>query len=353
MFKRRRESVQCAGDVVSKKDVEILYLSPKPMPIAVPAHKNWRLHGEVGEVYMEVESEKENLNVLMRFYIGVDVIFIFVCLLFAVFSIVLLWGKVDPLQVFLEVIASPWVDGLLGLLVVSQVFLLLRSARRSKGRSIIRFNRQRREVVMVSNEGSEPLYGAWEEFVACIEFPKVYPASCLDIVCLRLGIRNAETGKVQYLVLDLLDQAEATQSWQYIRIFMEYGETYLPSEPGFEVDQQHLYLDESFKAVDELGSWYRGRFCSSVSHYLLGGKLPDRFATWAANLSKIPLPESVLKWSISIPSDQHSLPSDELQKKLDEEDRVEREACKEWVGKVTKVLKANYPDLANPDGDDS
>jgi hypothetical protein len=333
-----------AGDVERFAGGQVSYLAPLPLPTGQPAEDYAHAVGEMNDAYM-------------TFGVGLP----------AVFGWQLLIGLSMAGWIMMLVLA-PLVAALLGLLVgvsieravftfvegfefclnyalvlmpaMMLMFFLVWRHQHLQHKDVIpmRCNRQRRELCMVPEGHSAPIFVPWESVSAwVIEASGVSQYGVQRQYSMGLGFYHAESDKDYSLEFECGGLPLAIANWEALRAYMEYEVNSLkeiqdPLDLQHPDDPPHEGLHTFHNARErmrrryrekEVGLWYV--FGWYLYHWVTLWTLPFHLTEWEVGrvkkMHKSDLPEAMQKWSQPLPAEQWAKPSAELRRqtaKLDQ-----------------------------------
>ncbi|KPN92938.1 hypothetical protein AL066_06440 [Pseudomonas nunensis] len=178
----------------------------------------------------------------------------------------------------------------------------------------IRFNRQRREVVFVPKKCDTPLYAKWEDVIACVSVGTLITQyAATPEYKLMIGLRDANSGNLLWSVIPSGNLSLAICEWEAIRAYMEDGISALPTDESDELEEgtvEFFHLCRRSYRADH--SFVRYVWGFLTIQFLSGWTLPCFISGWVNNRTKAGFPKEVQKWSQSLPTEQHAMPSEEL-----------------------------------------
>ncbi|MFJ2682322.1 DUF6708 domain-containing protein [Pseudomonas sp. NPDC087342] len=215
---------------------------------------------------------------------------------------------------FSNLFMSSVVWGFLGFLTVMYLCIFFYAVRQVSNNPPIRFNRQRREVVYVPYRGAETRYVAWESVIACISVGRLITQyAVMPEFKLMMGLRDANNGDVLWVSVPSGNLDEAVSEWEAIRSYMEEGPSALPPPQPEEFEEGTVaYFHMRRKGYHSDHSFFRYVAGFLMIQFLSGWTLPCYISGWVNNRTKAGFPKEVQKWSQSLPTEQHAMPSEEL-----------------------------------------
>jgi len=306
-----------AGDFENKDGLEIIYLSPKPIPTGMPAISTKQLHQNSNDVYLDFAVSKASFEFLLRAAIGS---LVFLTLFFLISTGFLAWLRrdVEPfLTHWLEYFTIQPIWWFMAIILTMYLHIIYRATKQITKHPPIRFNRHRREVVFVPERGATPKYVHWENVIACVSSGQLITQyAIIPEHKLMIGLRESETGSILWSSVNCLSRDLAISEWEAIRTYVEEGPCALTGQEENEFDAG---TPENFHIVRRSYlknySLIRYVFGFLLVQFFSGWTLPCYFSNWVNSRPKASFPKDVLEWSKPLPLDQQKKPSEELLEK--------------------------------------
>ncbi|SFU13198.1 hypothetical protein [Pseudomonas marincola] len=307
-----------AGDFEKNNGVEVVYFSPKPIPVGVQAFSARQLQRDANDTYMDFMVSQGSLEFAARGYIGsvvcISSIFtlIFIFMGFAGYTLGRpFWSS------FLQHFLNPYLWGIVGVLAALGTYFMCKAARSIAAYPPTRFNRQRREVAFVLKKGEAPRFVPWEDVIGCASASQsITQYGVTNNFALMLGLRDADSGDVLWVTAPYASLSLVVSEWEAIRVYMEEGISGLPAPTILDEDRfqegtvEHFYMCR--KTYREDHSWLVYFFGFVLLQFFTGWTIPCRISIWMNNRPKAAYPKSVIEWSKLLPPEQHAKPSAEL-----------------------------------------
>lgn len=285
-------------------------LAPLPVPTGAPSGILNTLCIQANDVFIDIavkKPEKEIWSIVETLQVAFILSNIFSLIVFT-WLFKDLYHHDDTLSKHLfRIFNRPWfwlslTPGLLCILLIT-----LRAAWQNFKYPPIRFNRQRREVVYVSERGCRPLYVPWEKVSAGVyqTEPGSPPYAWKE---LKLGFSEKPDSTKVWHSIEMVSCSSAVSCWESIRRFMEREDEQLPAfDPVEEHKRKNMTLRNKLDRVDYI-------IHVALPDALEGWTLPMYLARWVEKISLKSLPRAVHEWSAPLPVQQWKTPSDELVK---------------------------------------
>ena len=331
------KKIHQAGDAVSFVGGQVNYLAPLPLPTGQPAEDYARAVGEVNDVYLTFGTGLPAVfgwQLLIGLYMaGSSMGFVFIPLVGAL--LLLLFGiTID--EAYLAFVGLFEVGFKIGVVLVPAMMLISLMIWRHqhlqhKDVIPLRFNRQRRELCMVPEGHSAPIFVPWESVSAwVIEASGVSQYGVQRQYAMGLGFYHAESDKDYSLEFECGGLPLAIANWEALRAYMEYEVNSLkeiqdPLDLQHPDDPPHEGLHTFYNARErmrrryrekEVGLWYV--FGWYLYHWVTLWTLPFHLTDWEVGrvkqMHKSDLPEAMQAWSQPLPAEQWVKPSAELKR---------------------------------------
>lgn len=320
MFDNKYERLPKAGDVEKKASLELVYLSPRPIPTGMPPISAQQLHRNINDVYLDFAVGRGNFEFMARAGIG-SVIFITLFFLFVSGFGSWLRRDVQPFwSSWIDFFTNAYVQGFIWSLSTVYICIFLYSVRQITIHPPIRFNRQRREVVFVPKKGEKPRYIPWEETIACVSVGRLITQyAVMPEYKLMIGLRESASGDVLWSIVPSGNLSLAVSEWEAIRAYMEVGTSAVTSEQSEEFEEgSTAFFHLCRRSYRSDNSFLRYSLGFLAIQFFSGWTLPCYISGWVNNRPKVAFPKDVLEWSKSIPVEQQATPSKTLLKESSE-----------------------------------
>lgn len=178
----------------------------------------------------------------------------------------------------------------------------------------VRFNRHRREVVLMPKKGDIPVYAQWEDVIACVSTAQLITQFAVIPECnLMIGLLDPKTGDVLWCVIPCGSLSVAVSEWEAIRAYMEEGMSALPLDQSDELEEgtvEFFHLCRRSYLTEH--SFLRYAWGFLTIQFFSGWTLPCYISAWVNNRPKAAFPKEVLEWSKPIPPERQAKPSEAL-----------------------------------------
>lgn len=318
MADSKYERLPQAGDFEKKSGVEVVYFSPKPLPMGGSAFSDKKLQGDANNTYIDFSISKDSFEFGVRCYIGSV---IFIMLFFSMANGIMASASISLANRFfwsdfLRYSLNPYMWGVVAFMIALYCFAIFRVIRLMGTHPPTRFNRERREVAFVLKKGDAPRFVPWENVIACASASQnITQYGATNSFALMLGLRDAESGDVLWVTAPHGSLSLAVAEWEAIRVYMEEGLSALPvlteSDEMFEEGTVPFFYF-CRKTYRENHSWLAYFFGFVLLQFFSGWTLPCYISNWISNRPKAAYPKSVIEWSKPLPPEQHAKPSAEL-----------------------------------------
>lgn len=302
------------GDFEKENGLEILYLSPKPIPTGMPAISSRQLHRNANSTFLDFSTGQGNFEFMAR--IGIGSIMLIITSLFF-FSAFASWIRRYS-EPFLSAWASFFFNPVIWFIILSiaalYLYYFIKLANEFSSNPPLRFNRERREVVYVAKKRDKPKYICWESVIVCISSGKLITQySVTPEHKLMIGLRETTSGEVLWSVIPCGSLSLAISEWEAIRAYMENGIDSLPTNYSDELEEGTVEFfklcRESYREEHSLVRYIWGFITIQL---FSGWTLPCYISEWINNRPKVLFPKEVLEWSKPLPLADHAKPSKEL-----------------------------------------
>ncbi|KPN91042.1 hypothetical protein AL066_12125 [Pseudomonas nunensis] len=320
-----------AGDIEPFPGGRITYLAPIPLPTLMPAHGPHI--GVLNDVFMDFGLEWPQIfswQVILGGPLSVAFSVAFLLPLIGGFLFFLFgmgWDDItDAIQgVFLVSYGNAALTGTASLLIGLCVW----HHNHKKRLQIIptRFNRQRREVCIMPEGATEPVFVPWESLSAwVIEAQGATQYGIQRQYGMGIGFQHGETlTSVEFPCFGL---PLAISHWEAIRGYMEYEindlkaiqdleDLQLPGDPPHE--GLHTFRNARARMHQEIRDGSRDRlsgFFWYLYHVMTLWTIPNYLTEWEVRrlqqLGPQAMPEVMQQWSEPLPKEQWAKPSEEL-----------------------------------------
>ncbi|MDD1138872.1 hypothetical protein M5G22_15055 [Pseudomonas sp. TNT2022 ID233] len=314
MPNKKYQRLPHAGDFEKENGMEIVYLSPKPIPTGLPAISSRQLHRNANATFMDYSTGQGNFEFMARIGIGSIMLIVTTLLLFSAFAS---WIRRHS-EPFLSAWASFFFNPVIWLIILSIAALYLyyftKLANEISSIPPLRFNRERREVVYVAKKGKKPSYIPWESVIACVSTGKLITQYAVTPEHkLMIGLRDSSNGEILWNVIPCGSSSLAISEWETIRAYMEHGITALPINHNNELEEgtvEFFHLcRQNYREEHSLIGYIWGFL---TIQFFSGWTLPCYISGWINNRPKAIFQRDVLEWSKPIPAANHIKPSTEL-----------------------------------------
>lgn len=327
-----------AGDRIDSIGGRISYLAPLPLPTGQPANDYAHAVGEVNDTYLTFgvglpAAFGWQLMLGGTFFTAVFMPLILFPLIIAIFTIMAggTFTDVKGMSRGTFLAAAELVP--FGIISLLGICLFAWSNDHHKYKQVIasRFNRQRRELYIVPQGKTGPIFVPWESISAwVIEAQGVTQYGVQRQYAMGMGIYDAESDKEYSLEFVCGGLPLAIANWEAIRAYMEYEvhtlkEIQDPLDLQGPDDPPHEGLHTFHNArarmrrryrEGEVGKWYvlSWYLYHLMTLWTLPFHLTEREIRSAKQKMKGKVPAAVQAWSQPLPPEQWAKPSAELQR---------------------------------------
>lgn len=312
MLKKEHDRSPRTGDIEREPGTETIYLSPNPVPTGVQPFSARQLHRYADEVILDFTITQGNFEFMVRVGIGA-VMFLLIFLFFTTGFGSWIRRDIEPFwSSWLDFFTSIAVWGFVGALATLYLCVFFFAVRRVGNQPLVRFNRQRREVVFVPKKGVAPCYAPWESVIASVSTSKLITQyAVIPEFKLMIGLREVKNGDVLWISAPSENLNQAIAEWEAIRVYMEEGPQALPISQSDEFEAGSVaYFHMCRKGYRSNHSFFRYIFGFLAIQFFSGWTIPCYLAAWINNRPKAGFPQEVLDWSL--PIEKYATPSEEL-----------------------------------------
>jgi hypothetical protein len=303
-----------AGDFEKENGLELIYLSPKPLPTGSLPFSARQLHRSANSTFLDFSVGQGSFEFMARIGIGSIMLIVTSLLLFSAFAS---WVRRHS-EHFFSTWASFFFNPVIWFIILSiaalYLYYFIKIANEISSHPPLRFNRERRAVVYIAKKGDQPRYVSWESVITCVSTGKlVTQYSVTPEYKLMIGLRDSSNGDILWNVIQCGSFALAVSEWEMVRTYMEEGISSLPVDYTDELEEGTVeFFNLCRESYREEHSSIRYFFGFLIIQLFSGWTLPCYISAWINNRPKASFSKEVLKWSKPLPPDQHVKPSKEL-----------------------------------------
>jgi hypothetical protein len=326
-----------AGDIETFPGGQVSYLAPLPLPTGHPVQDYGHAVGEVNDTYLDFGVGLPHvfgwqMTIGMPFACWVMVVFLWP-LLVAIGTPLLGGSLADAYRLTVGVFHGFLGIGTFSSLGFLALALLIWFKRYNTRHEVIptRFNRQRREVCVVPEGHSEPIFVPWETHSAwVVQAQGVTQYGIQRQYAMGLGFHHAASGQDFSLEFPCAGLPLAISNWEAVRAYMEYEvhslkEIQDPLDLQGSDDPPHEGLHTFRNARARIHRRYRAGevggfrlFAWYLYHLMTLWTLPARLTEWEIGtikrMHRKALPPAMQQWSQPLPPEQWAKPSADLQR---------------------------------------
>ncbi len=325
-----------AGSRVGFPGGMVSYLAPLPLPTNEPPHDYAHAIGEVNETYLGFGAGLPpafgwQLRLGGPFFVGIVMPGILFPIFIALLTPLLGGTLSDTWQMAAGMFEAGLKIGSMGTLALLVLGLIVWLHNHLKHKTIIasRFNRQRREVCLMPQGHTDPIFVPWEQVSAwVIEARGITQYGVQSQFAMGVGFHHAQSGQDYTLEFASGGLGMAVGNWEAIRAYMDYEVHSLkdiqdpldlqgPDDPPYEGLHTFYNARERMRRryrEGEVGRWYvLGWY---LYHLITLWTLPFYLTEWdvgrVRRMHQQNIPEAMRSWSQPLPPEQWTKPSAEL-----------------------------------------